>query len=290
MRGLFFGGTLVGVLIGLAIGLTVAWTVWPISYTEADPADLRLDLKDDYLRMIAATYSLDGDTARALQRLGSLQLLQPAASVAELIRRESKPLYQQALIHLALGLNQPAVALARPTYTPRPTRVWMSRRGTPTASARVTPTPMPTQQSASSGLDSLASTPEPLSIPPTSAPNPNAPRFQLEAKTPIHCQFAGEQSRIEVMVQDASGKPLPGVAIEVHWNAGGEVFYTGLKPERGMGYADTNLAPGTYNARLTENARSEVVENLKIDNLPDGCTGDSPQVRGWKLTFQQVSP
>jgi hypothetical protein len=88
MRGLFFGGTLVGILLGLGLGLVIAWYLWPVSATEADPADLRLDLKDDYLRMIAASYSLDGDMAHALQRLDTLRLPQRDVSLGELIQGE----------------------------------------------------------------------------------------------------------------------------------------------------------------------------------------------------------
>ncbi len=290
MRGLFFGGTFIGVLIGLALGLAIAWTVWPISYTDADPADLRLDFKDDYLRMIAATYSLDGDMARAQQRLASLFLAQPTASLDNLTRRESKPLYQQALIRLALDLNQPAVALARPTYTPRPTKTRASVHSTTAAPARVTPMSSSQVHTPTRAPSSQTATPEPTLPPPTSVPNPNAPQFQLKTKTTINCQFAGDRARIEVEVQDREGKPVPGIAVQVDWNAGTELFYTGLKPERGMGYADVSLPPGTFNVRLTENAQSAAVENLRIDPAPGECNEASPQVRGWKLTFQQVGP
>jgi hypothetical protein len=92
---------------------------------------------------------------------------------------------------------------------------------------------------------------------------------------------------IQVFVQDADGKPLPGIGVEVNWSAGDDILYTGLKPERGMGYADEEVGPGRYNLRLTDNAQSNVVESLGVDEEPSVCSADALQVRGWMLVFQQ---
>jgi hypothetical protein len=288
MRGLLIGGASLGLLAGLALGLVLAWFIWPVSYSNADPADLRLDLKDDYIRMIAASYSLDGDMARALQRLGVLQVAQPSTAVAALARRESAPSYQQALVRLALDLNQPAVALARPTFTPRPTRARIALRRTPSPIAPATATAVPaTPQAAVSPLHTPA--PEVTPLPPTFVPNSNAPQFQLKAKTALTCAETGGRARIEVDVQDAAGKPVPGVGVQVNWDAGDEIFYTGLKPERGMGYADLSVGPGTYNVRLTDTAQSKVVENLQVDAEGTSCAPGSAQVYGWRLVFQKTA-
>lgn len=283
MRGLFVGGAIVGVLLGLGLGLAVAWYVWPISLTDADPVELRLDIKDDYLRMIAATYSLDGDMAHALQRLGILHLPDPDISMAELIRRESKPLDQQALIRLAMDLKRQSVALARPTFTPGPTKTLPGGRGAPTELARATATvtePVPS-------LPPSTPLPELTSAPPTILPNPDAPLFLLRSKSTLKCSDTRGRGLIAVFVQDANGKPLPGIGVEVNWSAGDEILYTGLKPERGMGYADVEVTPGSYNLRLTDNARSDVVESLEVDEEPSECTAESTRVRGWSLVFQQ---
>lgn len=283
MRGLFFGGTLIGIISGFGVGLFIAWILWPINYTEVSPAELRLDLKNDYLRMIAAAYSLDGDMARAWQQIGTLQFDQPAVALATLIRHESHPSYQQAETRLALDVNQMAIALARPTFTPHPTKTRPSVQHTPTNLARNTPTVSPTRPA--TPIPTITS--EPTALPPTSIPNPNAPRFQLKSKTALNCQETRARAYIAVDVQDTKNNPQSGIGVEVTWNAGDEIFYTGFKPERGMGYADLTVKPGTYNVRLTDNARSEVVTNLKIDADTMTCTRDLTQVYGWKLVFQK---
>ncbi len=289
MRGLFTGGALVGIIVGIALGLMLAWYVWPVSYTEADPADLRLDLKDDYLRMIAASYSLDGDMARAMQRLGALRFADPAAQVAGLVQREQKSVYQQALIRLALDLNRPAVVLARPTFTPRPTRTRHTFNDTPTPFTLIIPTVTPTLKPLPDNSTPESPSTEPTVPPATSVPNPNAPRFQLVSKSALTCAAAGGQAHLEIDVQDASGKPLPGVGVEVNWGSGDEIFYTGLKPERGMGYAALEVKPGTYNVRLVDTAQSEVVASLQVESDAQPCPPASTRVYGWKLVFQRAA-
>lgn len=290
MRGLFIGGAIAGLLLGLFVGLVIAWVIWPVTYTDADPADLSLEIKDDYLRMIAHGYNLDGDMARALAQINALRLSQPIASLANLARRETKPLTQQALVQLALDLRQPAVALARPTFTPRPTRGRGSDRRTPTATLRSMPSVAPTQTAltgfSATPLPRLDPTLEPTAtVPPTSIHDPNAPRFELEAQTALTCAETGGRALIQVNVQDTNSRPLPGIGVEVNWNAGDEVFYTGLKPERGLGYADFAASAGTYSVRLTENAQSPVVANLTIEPEPAEC---AEQLRGWSLLFRQT--
>ena len=287
MRGLFIGGALAGFIIGVALGLAIAWVYWPISYTEVEPADLSLDEKDDYIRMIAASYSLDGDLAQAMQRLNVLHLAASSDAVSSLIRREQKSVAQQALVHLSLDLKEPAVALARPTFTPRPTRRRATFSRTPN-SAQLTPLPLVTATQAQVETSAPADNITPTSIPPTSIPNPNAPRFQLKTISPLHCGDTVGRTRIQVNVQDADGKPEPGIAIEVNGARGNDIFYTGLKPERGMGYADVELTPGTYSIHLIENAQSNVVTNLNIDDDSTQCAPNSTSTYGWDLTFQQT--
>lgn len=289
MRGLFFGGAVAGVLIGFGLGLATALFFWPVPPLGGDPADLRLDLKDDYLRMIASSYSLDGDMARALGRLASLRLAHPDASVSELARREPNPLYQQLLIHFALDLAQPSVALARPTFTPRPTKTSPAVQVLRTVLPAATPTPTRAALPFPTTLLPDTAIPEPTALPATSQPDPGATLYLLKSKRELNCLETRGRGLIQVDVQSADAQPQPGVAVEVNWKTGDQIMYTGLKPERGMGYADIEVEPGFYNVRLTEGARSDVVENLRIDDEPVECTFDSTGLRGWKLVFEKGS-
>jgi hypothetical protein len=61
-----------GLVLGVALGLALGWLVWPIQYTEADPALLREEYRQDYVIMIATAYAGDGDLTAARQRLAHL--------------------------------------------------------------------------------------------------------------------------------------------------------------------------------------------------------------------------
>jgi hypothetical protein len=283
MRGVFFGGAVAGFVLGLGLGLAIAWVVSPTPLTGADPTNLRSDLKDDYIVMIASSYSLDGDMARAMQRLAALGLAKPDAYVSQLVQSRQSGPYQQALIHLALDLKQPAEALVRPTYTPRPTRGGEPVRPGPT------PLPHPTSTAVQTlpfeALPTLIAAP--TSLPATLVPNPDAPLFHLQSRTALLCFETQGRGVIEIQVRDNNGLPLPGIGVEVNWRTGDEVFYTGLKPERGTGYADMEVPPGSYNVRLTQDARSDLIEDLRIDDEPNECAQGAQQVRGWRLVFER---
>jgi hypothetical protein len=51
-----------------------------------------------------------------------------------------------------------------------------------------------------------------------------------------------ESPHIEVVVRDEDGEGLPGVEVWLTWSDGADRAVTGLKPDRGPGYADFNVA------------------------------------------------
>lgn len=268
-------------LAGVGLGLFLARYVLPVSYSEAQPFDLNPLDKDEYIRMIAASYLLDNDYALANQRLYYLQLPDVKTRLTELAQAEPQPLTQQALVKLRLAMNNPGVALKGVTSTPRPTRdLTPAPRVTivvlePTV---VVPTAVPP-------------TPQPTSIPATSEPNPDAPRFDLIDKRALDCATVGGGAAIQVEVQDVNGQGLAGVAVEVNSDRGSELFYTGFKPERGIGYGDVSLNPGVFSAHLVENARSDVIGDLRIDANVVECSSTPSATQGWHLVFRkQATP
>ena len=89
---------------------------------------------------------------------------------------------------------------------------------------------------------------------------------------------------IQIEVQDAAGRPVPGMEVLVVWDEGESRFYTGLKPELGMGYADFTMQPGvSYTLQLID---SEIpVTGLSTEE----CTSEDGEsfLGSWLLTFQQ---
>ena len=80
---------LLGVIIGVALGVFYGWVISPVSYTDTAPAALRSDYKDQYLILIATSYTVDGDLNRAQARLAELGLADPAGAVTALAQRLS---------------------------------------------------------------------------------------------------------------------------------------------------------------------------------------------------------
>jgi len=73
--------------LGLGAGLYIGWVVSPVQYVDTDPASLSQTYKDDYILMIAAVYSQNGDLAAARARLAALDFADPGAAVAAAAHR-----------------------------------------------------------------------------------------------------------------------------------------------------------------------------------------------------------
>jgi len=245
---------LISLAIGIAAGLVITWVLVPLDFKNANPADLRSAIKEDYIRMISLAYEADGDVALAQRRLATLRLANPAQTFATLIERErrsaSEPTLQDALIHLghALGYPLPYTTL-RPTPLPRHSTV--------------------------------------ITITVVATPPPRIPNFKLVEYAQLSCMDEPEGARLRFYVRDAAGRDLPNIAIEIRGKETIETVYTGLKPEYGAGYADYAVAPGTYAVTIL-NSQTETISNLVIGDKPTNCSADRGATpRGWKLVFQQ---
>jgi len=239
--------------VGIAVGLVITWVVMPLDFKNADPADLRLTIKNDYVRMISLAYAADGDLAYAQHRLTTLRLAHPAQTFADAIERErstGESIVSDALIHLgnALGYQLP--------YT-----TWR-------------PTPQPRHRTV-------------ITVTVVTTPVPRVPIFKLVEHAQLACTDEPDDARLRFYVRDATGKALANVAIEIRSKDVLETVYTGLKPEYGPGYADYRAAPGTYAVTIL-NSQTETVGNLVIGAKPTNCAADRGATpRGWKLVFQQ---
>jgi hypothetical protein len=107
--------------------------------------------------------------------------------------------------------------------------------------------------------------------------------FALKERSRV-CDQTSSQSNLQVQINDAAGKPVPGVEIQVSWQGGQDAFFTGFMPEINAGYADFQLTPGVvYTLRLTDGG--EPVNELGAIS----CSASDGQTYwgGWYLLFQQ---
>jgi hypothetical protein len=278
-----------GLIFGLAFGLIYSWVIDPVEYVNAAPNALRADFKSQYLSLVAAAYMSSGDVERAkarLNELGEIDAAQVVAMEAQRALAEGRPSSEaSALGSLAAALGQgpapvttpiiPAVSpTVQATQTQSPTPVINAQTETPTVPAGSTTQSTPLEQ-----------TPQPTNtLLPTRTLTPTAgPPFALLDMSLI-CDPEKDEAQIQVETRNAAEEPVPGVEFIVNWDGGEDHFFTGLKPEFGLGYADFSMTPGiTYVVRLAEGG------NPSPDLLAAECeeTAGERYWGSWRLIYAQ---
>jgi len=237
---------LIGLAAGIAGGLYFAWNVSPVAEVNTAPWQLREADRYDYLSGIMLQYNYDGDLSRTISQLVDLRLpgsdpIQAVAEIACDMARSgdvNNPVDLRNVRAMMLfyqtqgktGCADGLISLDDANSNPSTTDVLILPTSTPRPDPSKTPTPR--------GTAAPTATSPPFV--PTNAP---VRSFSLVSGLPTFCdaELAGI---IEVRVQDFSGAEIPGQPIKVEWNGGESTFFTGLKPERGPGYADFEMEPG----------------------------------------------
>lgn len=293
---------LTGLVAGLVFGLVYAWVISPLAYVDTTPATLRDDYKDAYRLSIALVYRSTGDLARAEARLHLLEDADPAQALAAQAQRYLADGKAESDVK-ALGILAAALRA-----TPMPGGTASQPEGAPASSQDaqdVPETPAPetqdtasldeatpletTSEQAASGTESAAAgtAAEPavtMTPSPTVTPSPTAGLpFVLKEKKQI-CNPDLPAPLIQVVVMDAAGTEVPGVTLVINWDEAEEKFFTGLKPEMGMGYGDFTMAPEKqYTVHVADGG--ELVKDLSVHECRKE-NGDAYQ-GGWLLVFNQ---
>ena len=275
---------LTGLVIGLVLGVLYSWIISPVKYVDTDPSSLAPVYKDEYRRVIALSYNVNGNLERAKERLALLdeganvQLL--ASQAQRMVAENQPPNEARMLAILAADLGpsssslepSPQVVEEQPTEEENQEATQPAEAATLEVAAAIqTPTvPVPTI------TPTITRTPIPTFTPrPTATPMQilDAP-FVLKERREI-CDGSVPAGLLQVQVTDEDGEPLPGVKIVLTWQDGEENFYTGLVPEVNAGFADYMMT-------------SEVIYNLKIDDASDQVNGlKTSGTCGWKLEYTQ---
>ena len=278
---------LTGFLLGVGLGLLYAWVASPVEYVDTSPFSLRKDFKDQYRALIAAAYMANGDLVRAKARLELLEDQDVYLKLSEQAQRTlAEGRYPQearalGLLAIALGQSPPTVALTSPAQT---TTLQVTSATSPalTTTQGATPSSTPASTPTRTRLPStLAPTFTPLPTR-TATPTQGAP-FILDREDLV-CDANIKEPLIQVIVLDAAGQQVAGMQVIVTWEGGDDRFYTGLKPELGLGYADFTMQPDTaYNLRLA--GGGQPVPNLVAAECE--AADGSRYIGTWRLVFVQ---
>jgi hypothetical protein len=245
--------------IGLAGGLVYTWVFAPVEYYDTAPDSLHVQDKGVYLAMIGDLYHYEQDLARAEARLAALDVEADGAVLASHIEYYldggGRPEEVRNLARLAEDLGASGGVLL--VFGPEPTP---------------TPSPAPTLPVQTDTQPTVTAT-----IPP-------APVFSLVDKTAV-CAEPGQPGQITIWVLDTDGNEVPGVEVVVSWATSQDRFFTGLRPERGQGYADFEMSPRTeYEVTLAGyqgDAVQELSPILSSSTCPTGTVALS-----WQITLE----
>lgn len=283
---------LTGFVIGAVLGLVYAWLISPQQTPDTSPASLQPEFKDQYRAMIAAAFVATGNLPRAEARLALLGESDSVIALSEQAQRTlgdgGSPIEAQALGLLAVALGQDeAAALPTQISSPTPTSIQNTNPTPQPADTDVAseptstePAPLPTDQTpqATSTIVSTA-TPLPTHTPTATSGSP----FVLQSNTFV-CDPDLPNPLIQVIAEDTDGDPLPGEEIITSWDDGEDHYFTGLKPELGLGYADYLMTPGIV-YQVSMSGGGQVVPDI----TPAECETEAGQRYwgSWLLVFSQ---
>jgi hypothetical protein len=298
---------LTGLAIGAIIGLLYSWLVQPVQYTNTTPASLRKEFKDQYRAMIAAAYVANNDLVRAKARLELLKDGDAYQVLAEQAQRSladgSLPEEARALGLLAIALGQGESTIAPPTVSiTGSSSLGIIASPSPEIFDSILPTASPTEPLSSTlTTDVFTPTPGTLSIstrPPRPTGTPLPTLTPLPSRTPTPTQGAPfvlesqdlvcdpdlVEGLIQVRVFDAAGAPVPGVEFVITWEEDESRFFTGLKPELGLDYADFRMTPDVVYV-LQPADGGQLLPNL---TAPECETNRGVRYwGGWQVVFTQ---
>ncbi len=238
-----------GLILGLIMGMVYAWVLSPITEVDTHPNLLREDYKDIYRSLISRAYQANNNLPRAEARLALIGDEEPTLALAAQAQRfladGGDNEMAKILANLSAALQAAAVQIS--TVIP-PTETDPGNDSSAEGSGNNTSTEGQSQNSANA-------TPAPTDVvytSPTASPT-TSPPFILQDSSPICDPTLGE-SLIQIIATDGSGEGVPGVTLEISLGTDPtEIFYTGLKPELGLGYADFLAEPGlTYQLEISE--------------------------------------
>jgi len=316
-RSEIFIGVLAGIAIGLLAVLWVGRDIQPTKDYTVDLIDLEEQRREDYIVLVSALYALDGDLARAEERLARLNEEDTARLVADLaikyIARNKGLEVTQDLATLAHALGAgDKVMLAyvvTPTHTPTfvPT-VTNTPLPTPTSTKTPRPTVNPTATPAALPTSTLTLPPTPTSAPtPTPVPTLRPLRWDSRLDTwlypPVRLEPAAAEPGqtywrlvvaewrspdesggihyIYLSTLDETGNPLPGQRVFVD-NGGRTILVTEYKA--GTDYGVTFPMYGTLGAYTCH------VEGLsdRVVGLGLGAVKGAKEHTAFHLVFQRT--
>ncbi len=278
---------LASTLVGLCLGLILSWSALP-AISPGAAGVLQGMPPEEYAALVAQAWSAEGDRARALERLRAAipHGSDPARHMADMACRLASTEFADSsaglrtLRKMQNFYQMEGQRSCADTLLPAldgAAVLMLDSSPTPRSSATLPPppskTPMPTL------------TPEVRSTA-TAAPTATSTNVRgfLLAGLGAHCD-ATQPATLAVYVQERDGRGIAGMALRVRWRGGEDRFHSGLKPERGAGYADFTMEQGRRYV-IDMPGLSDVSPEFETGS----CVDDGvPTMRSWRALFRPVN-
>lgn len=236
-------GLILGIILGAGGSLYYTWEIDRVEEVDVAPWQLGEEDRDRYLVAVMLDYANTGDLNQTIQRLVELDLgTDPIQAVADVACRLARSGYvvssgdlwavrSMMTFYQSQGKSSCADQLI-PVDDSQLNPIVTAILPTPTLRPPATKTPTP------EGTRAPSPTPPPAFVP----TSPPSRAFDLvDVRTFCSTELSGI---IEVRVLDFNNQGVPGQPVRVRWDSGQSNFFTGLKPERGPGYADFEMEAG----------------------------------------------
>lgn len=278
--------SLIGVILGLILGvggaLLVAWVLSPVEAIDIEPWQLSADDRTQYMIAITLSYAYDGDLGAAINRLVGLRLPgDPIQAVADTACQLATTGYAnntsglnaiRAMMRFYQLQGRAGCADQLIPADTAPNIVVTIDVPTPTLLPPASKTPTPNVSGA---------TPTPLFVAvPTSPPQND---FQL-----VSVNTSCDTGVIQVYVVQLNGSTgIPGMEVRARWDGGESRFFTGLKPERGVGYADFQME-ASIDYLIDMPGRSDPVSR-PLSAVPCTTESGARALTSYTVIFRSVS-
>ena len=273
-----------GFLIGLLLGLAFSWAQGALPESNTEPRQLNDDAHALYMVAIALDYQHGGDLRGALEKLIPLA---PGRDPFQAVADAACQLFRNGNLETTGGARalRALVALYRE----------QGRSGCADSLAPEQSRVAPDVIASPAKPDSLDTTPLPTKTPPGQPPQPTATLRVVATALPRRA-FAPLPARtfcdpdspalIAVYVVDYLGRGIPAQRIRVRWGNHEDVFVSGLKPERGDGYADFQMAPNV--GYIIDMPGASVALGAELST--GVCyAGNRETLKSWRVTFRESS-
>ncbi len=288
LRGLMFALiALVCLVIGLGLGLFYTWRISPIIETNTRPDQLRAEDRLNYIVAVALDYAYQEDLDRTYTLLAEID---PSTDPFQLAANTVCDMKNKGRVQTSADIEVARYLISifrfQPGVTPSCDLTVFATSLPPTLvtlAPTIPPTPSPVPVASKTPTPDLQSnatiTPDIVSPPPTAITGD----FVIVSERPF-CD-PENSGIIEIFVREANtAAGVPGIEVSVQWSTPrGQVsqsFYSGLKPNRGDGYADFEMEAGnTYQVSLP--GRGGPTQRLVADTCDDEGT-----LRSYQVIFQ----